>query len=111
MTQHYDPTHKTALDAMLLDLPGVSAGQMFGHPSYKIKGKIFASLMEDGVTLKLPDEAVKALLKHDNAAPFAPMGNPMRQWVLIRVQDAADYAAYRAYFEQALSFVTESQKE
>jgi predicted DNA-binding protein (MmcQ/YjbR family) len=105
MARRFNPDHKDTLDAMLLDLPGVEPGQMFGHPSYKIMGKIFASLMETGVTLKLPEDRVQALLQEPTIAPFAPMGNPMRQWVLIEVEDAADFARYRAYFEEALQFV------
>ena len=105
MAQRFDPDHKQTLDALLLDLPGVTPGQMFGHPSYKILGKIFVSLMENGITLKLPEDRVQELLHEPHMAPFAPMGNPMRQWVLIEVADAADYAQYHAYFEEALQFV------
>jgi predicted DNA-binding protein (MmcQ/YjbR family) len=105
VTQRYDPNHKTVLDKMMLGLPGVEAGQMFGYPSYKIGGKVFASLMEDGVAIKLPDEGVKALLEHDNVTPFTRMGRTMRQWVLVSVDDAAELDSYRPYFEQALAFV------
>lgn len=105
MTQRFDPDHKKALDALLLDLPGVTRGQMFGHPSYKIFGKIFASLMENGVTLKLPGDRVQVLLREPDIVPFAPMGTPMRQWALIMVKEAGDYTRYHAYFEEALQFV------
>ena len=105
MAQRYDLACKDALDKMLLDLPGVSAGQMFGYPCFKVKGKVFASLTEAGVTVKLPDEAVKTLLGRDNVTPFAPMGRAMRRWVLVQIDDPAELDSYRAYFEQALAFV------
>jgi predicted DNA-binding protein (MmcQ/YjbR family) len=105
VAQRYNLDFKTVLDRMMLGLPGVSAGQMFGHPSYKVKGKVFASLTEDGVTIKLPDAAVRSLLEHDNVTPFAPMGRTMRQWVLVHVSDPAELESYREHFEQALAFV------
>lgn len=105
MSQRFDPDHKATLDAMLLDVPGVTAGQMFGHPTYKIAGKVFATLMENGVTVKLPEDAAAELLAHDYAVPFAPMGNPMRQWVLIQVADAEEYARHQPALETALSYV------
>ena len=105
MAQRFDPTHKAKLDALLLGLPGVQAGQMFGHPSYKIAGKIFASLMENGVTVKLPPARVESLLQRDDIVPFAPMGRPMRQWVLIRAQDPAAYDSYADILREGLEYV------
>ena len=105
MPPHFRPDHKTALDSLLLGIPGVTAGQMFGHPSYKIAGKVFASVMEDGITIKLPEDTRQAMLERENVSTFAPMGTPMREWVLVRVADAGEYVAYRDYLEQVLQFV------
>lgn len=104
----FNPDHKAALDPLLLSIPGVTAGHMFGHPSYKIAGKMFAALLEDGVTLKLPaDTGFRLLSQHDDVEPFSPMGHPMRQWVLIRLGDPQDCLAYRPYFEQAIAFTAQ----
>lgn len=106
MAQRFNPEHKTYLDDMLLGWPGVEPGQMFGHPSYKTHGKIFASLMEDGVTIKLPESIIDTVLQQENISPFRPMPDRiMRQWVLIQVDNADQYADYGLYFEQALAFV------
>jgi hypothetical protein len=102
---HYQPEHKTAVDALLLGMPGVSTGQMFGHPSYKITGKVFAALMENGIILKLPQVTVNDLLTRENVTSFAPGGTPMRLWVLIEMRSADDYAQYMAYYREAWEFV------
>jgi hypothetical protein len=105
MTQHFRPDHKTALDAMLLGVPGVTPGHLFGHPSYKIVGKIFLSILEDGIILKLPPEALKAVLAGDHAEPFAPMGNVMKAWAYVHVKTPADYGPLQDIIQQALEFV------
>ena len=109
---HYLPEHKTAVDALLLGMPGISTGQMFGHPSYKIAGKMFAALMEEGIILKLPQATINDLLTRGNVSSFAPGGTPMRLWVLIEVSDPAGYAQYVDYCQEALEFVArESSKK
>lgn len=58
---------------LVLALEGVEEGAHMGHPDFRLRGRIFASLMADGAraTLKLsPDE--QAALVHDAPATFAP---------------------------------------
>ena len=105
--QRYHPDHKAALDALLLGVPGVTPGQMMGHPGYFIAGKMFAFLVEEGFAMKLPDKPKKVLLAQDNTALFAPGGTPMRNWVQVRMDSPADYAGYTDYLRQAIEFVLE----
>lgn len=105
MVKYFNPDHKDQLDEILLSLPGVEPTQLFGHPSYKVNGKVFASLMEDGITLRLPAGTVQTLIEQDNISGFAPVGPPRRNWVLIQVEEARDYDNYRTYFEEAMIYV------
>ncbi|NLX11494.1 MAG: MmcQ/YjbR family DNA-binding protein [Chloroflexi bacterium] len=108
MSARYKPDHKTVIDALLLGVEGISTRQMFGHPGYQIAGKMFAYLMEEGVAVKLPPEAVQAMLKQPHVVPFTPMGGtPMRGWVQINLPDADGYRAYSGIFEQAVEYVLE----
>jgi signal-transduction protein with cAMP-binding, CBS, and nucleotidyltransferase domain len=67
--------HKAVLDEMLLTLPEVRAGKMFGYPAYFAGEKCCSCVYENGVSLKIPEERVKQLLVSDpNFAPFIPMG-------------------------------------
>lgn len=54
----------------VLDWPGVVKRPMFGTPGYTVGGKVFASLMEDSVTLKLPTGAYARFEKALKAGPF-----------------------------------------
>jgi hypothetical protein len=105
MSQHYHPDHKPVVDALLLALPDVATGQMFGHPSYKIAGKMFAALMLEGIILKLPKETISDILQRDNVSSFAPDGRPMTGWVLIEIAAPEGYAEYQPYFRQSYDFV------
>ena len=107
MPQHFQPDHKAALDAMLSGVPGVTPGHMFGHPSYKIVGKVFLSILEDGIILKLPPEPLQALLARDSVEPFAPNGTPMKAWAYIHVHHVEEYGALQEVIQQALEFVLE----
>lgn len=106
MAQHFSPDQKDSLDEMLLGWPDIEAGEMFGHPSYQIQGKVFASLMENGISLKMPPAVITNLLQQKNISPFMPIpGQVLRHWIFIQVDDSMDYADYGPYVEQALAFV------
>jgi len=67
--------------------------QMFGFQVYFVNGNMFTGIYEDRVTLRLGvDDKAAMLAKHDEIAPFTPMGREMREYVLIPEQLLADAA-------------------
>lgn len=58
----FNSNHKEALDQMLLDIPGVRPGKMFGYPAYYAGQKLSICIVEDGVGVKLPAETAEKLL-------------------------------------------------
>src|SRR5688572_24813048 len=86
--------HKATLDAVLLKIPGVEAGDMSGLPAYFVNKKMFACIHGDGVAIRLPVAAATELqFSRDNVSPFQPNGRPSsREWVQINYGDAADCA-------------------
>ena len=67
----YNEYHKPVLDDMLLDLPGVQPGKMFGYPAYFAGEKLSICLYEEGVGVKVSAETVQMLLEKDpNIVPF-----------------------------------------
>ena len=99
--------HKSVLDAMLHDLPGVRSGKMFGNPAYYAGEKLSICLVKDSVGLKLPAERVETLLAEDpNTSPFQPLGRPkMREWLQINLAESGDLEAYLPVFEESIQFV------
>jgi hypothetical protein len=102
----FNEKHKKILDSLLLDIPIVNSGKMYGYPAYYVGGKLFASLCEEGVCIKIPEKRVKDFLKKDGIIPFEPMGRKMREWILIIREKSEDYLGDRDIFEESIEFVS-----
>jgi len=108
----FNEKHKEVLDGMLLDIPGVKAGKMFGLPGYYIDGKLFACVWEDGVSLKVPAGLREELLEKRGVEPFVPMeGRPMKEWVLINRKNSRDYLKLEDTFISSLEYVLSLPKK
>ena len=102
----FNEKHKESLDSFLLDSPIVNPGKMYGYPAYYVGGKLFASLYNDGVCIKIPEPRVKELLSKDGFFPFEPMGRKMREWIFITRENSEDYQKDRDIFEESIEFVS-----
>ncbi len=101
--QRFIPEQKQVIDAILSGVPGVSERKTFGHPAYYVRGKMFASLIEDGVALKLPEAAVADLVAQGHM-PLSHGGPPIKGWVVLTVE--ADHLRdYTPIIEQAVGHV------
>ncbi|HEY5494637.1 MAG TPA: MmcQ/YjbR family DNA-binding protein [Candidatus Anoxymicrobiaceae bacterium] len=108
----FDPQIKEALDSFLLDNPEVEPGKAFGMPAYYVNGKMFAGVFADGATIKVPPETAAELLQSEGIDEFQPMaGRTMKNWVLIRREDPADYARDKELFNAAFDYVYALTKE
>ncbi|MBC6936530.1 MAG: hypothetical protein DPW18_20705 [Chloroflexi bacterium] len=106
--ERYNPGHKTALDQILLAMPGVRDGKAFGYPAYKVSGKVFAFIGGMGMALKLPEGRVHELLQaNPTMKPFEPTeGVFWREWVSIDHADPSAYEQYESLFAESIRFVT-----
>lgn len=98
---------KAYLDKALLHIPGVKAGKAFGHPAYKINGRIFALAGERGIVLKLPEARVRELVASSAALlPFGPAaGIVWREWLLVAPENEALFQHYAQLLDEAIQFV------
>jgi hypothetical protein len=102
----FRPEIKGVLDSILLGMPNVLPGQMFGYPAYYVHKKLFACIYEDGVGIKLPVTWVSELVGKPGIIPFVPLGRRrMKEWVQINREQPADYLQDRAIFERSVDFV------
>jgi hypothetical protein len=108
---NYNPEHKAVLDGLLLGIPLVRPGKMFGFPAYYAGDKLCICLYEEGVGLKLPEPSARDLLESDpNVIPFQPMGRRrMREWVQINVARSEDYRRYLPVFEESINYLLSQQ--
>jgi TfoX/Sxy family transcriptional regulator of competence genes len=63
--------------------PSVTRRPMFGYASAFVNGNMFAGTFQDSIVVRLADTDRAALLKLKGAAPFEPMGHPMKEYVVV----------------------------
>ena len=101
---------KATLDSLLLKLPSVVEGKMFGYPAYYVNGKLFACIHGEGVGLKVPEDFANQLLAEKHIVPFQPLGKPkMREWIQINRAKSADYRKDINIFRSSVEFVSQIQ--
>jgi hypothetical protein len=100
-------SHKAVLDAFLLKIPGVEAGEMTGLLAYFVGKKMFACICNGGVGLRFSaSEAANLQFSKNNVVPFQPKGRPStREWIQINHDNSADYEKDREIFQASIAFV------
>ena len=98
---------KAQIDALLLNLPGVSARKINGLDAYFVADKMFACISGQGIGLRLPAAAATELqFSRDNVVQFQPAGlASTREWIQIDRADAADYEKDLELFRASIDFV------
>jgi hypothetical protein len=101
-----DP-RKAQIDALLLQLPGVSARKINGLDAYFVADKMFACISGNGIGLRLPvATATELQFSRENVVPFQPGGMAStREWIQIDRAEAADYEKDLELFQASLDFV------
>ena len=101
------PGHKPAIDALLLRIRGVEAGDMSGMPAYFINKKMFACIHGSGVALRLPvATATELQFSRNDVVPFQPHGKPSsREWIQVNRESSADYESDLELFQASIEFV------
>lgn len=83
--------------------PGVTQSRMFGSPGLKVRGKVFAMLVQGRLVVKLPRERVDELVASGKGEYFDPgHGRLMKEWVACA---PATGARWLELAREALTFV------
>ena len=100
-------SRKAQIDALLLKLPGVTAGKINGFDAYFVSDKMFACISGKGIGLRLPAAVATELqFSRDNVEPFQPGGTvSTREWIQIDRADATEYEKDLELFQASLEFV------
>jgi hypothetical protein len=105
--QNNESGHKAVIDSLLLNMPSVVEGKMFGYPAYYVNGKLFACIYGKGVGVKVPWEVANKLLSEKHVVPFQPLSKPkMRKWIQINRARPADYQNDINIFRTSVEFVS-----
>ena len=86
-------------------IEGVELRKMFGFPAAFLNGNMVAGLHQDTFMVRLPDD-VRAERFVEGWSAFEPMpGRPMREYVALPPDVAADAGATRGWIERAAAHV------
>jgi TfoX/Sxy family transcriptional regulator of competence genes len=80
--------------------PRVTRRPMFGYASAFVNGNMFAGTFQDAIVVRLAEGDRVALLKVKGAAPFEPMGRPMKEYVVVPASVVATPKALSAWIER-----------
>ena len=107
-----EPTRKSQVDAILLELPGVVGKKINGLDAYFVGDRMFACISGEGVGLRLPVAAARELqFSRENVGTFQPAGLPSsREWIQVNRADAADYEKDLEIFQASIDFVKGSAR-
>ncbi len=102
-----ETSRKAQIDAVLLELPGVSTKKIGGLDAYLVNDRMFACISGDGVGLRVPAAtAIELQFSRADVFPFTPRGMASsKEWVQINRADAADYAQDLELFRTSAEFV------
>jgi hypothetical protein len=102
-----ESSRKAQIDALLLNLPGVSVRKINGLDAYFVSDKMFACISGRGVGLRLPAAtATEMQFSRDNVVPFQPGGMAnSREWIQIDRAEATEYEKDLELFQASLEFV------
>jgi len=102
-----ESARKAQIDALLLELPGVSARKINGLDAYFVSDRMFACISGGGIGLRLPAATATELqFSRDNVVPFQPRGMAgTREWIQIDRGDAAEYEQDLELFRASIEFV------
>jgi len=108
MDAKYRDDVKAKMDELVLGMPGVKGGKAFGYPAYKVAGKVFAFVGEQGVGLKLSEGRVRELVA--DAGSYKPFevadGIVWKAWVFIERADAEAFEGEVSLIEESVGFVS-----
>ena len=100
------PELVAAFAALMARRPELTARKMFGYPAGFVGGHLTTALHEDRLLVRLPAEARSELLEKPGAAPFEPMpGRPMKGYVVLPADLAADPTTLDAWVDRAIAYV------
>ena len=106
MTEYYDEKGmadiRHALEKTIMPWPGVTKKMMFGCPSYRANGNVFAVILTNGVGIPRLTEVDKGSVAGKfPSGPFLAGGRVIRKWIVVRVRKPEDLEPLVPWIERS----------
>jgi hypothetical protein len=90
---------------------GVRLGQMFGLPAIYVGRRLVTCLIEDGIIVRLPEDAARRELRARRAVPYSFRGKPTGTWIMYTPRSARGARALTPVVEVAVRHMAERVTE
>ena len=90
---------------------GVRRGKMFGLPAIYVGRRLVTCLIEDGIIVRLPEEALRREIQARRAKRYSQGGRDSRNWALYRPRNAVAARTLVPLIEAAARDAAERQTE
>jgi len=100
------PELVAAFDKAVPVSPSVTRRPMFGYASALVNGNMFAGTFRDSIVVRLAETDRATLLKVKGAVPFAPMGHPMKEYVVVPASVVAKPKELGAWLERGHKYAS-----
>jgi len=95
---------------------GVRRGKMFGLPAIYVGRRLVTCLMEDGIIVRLPEDAARREIRAKKGKPFSPAGREPAarktgNWVMYRPRTSIAARALTPIIEESARHIAERQTE
>lgn len=108
MKRKFDAAAKRAVDALLLPVPGVRTGTMFGYPAYYVGRRLLACHYGGKVGIKVPVALAQSFIRTGRARAFRPYGKArMREWLAITWKCALERRSAASVLRAAVAYAKE----
>ncbi len=106
-----DASRQAQIEAVLLQLPGVSTKEIGGLHAYMVNDMMFACISGEGIGIRVPTATANELLfSRGDVFAFTPRGMASsREWVQINRADATEYAQDLELFRTSMAYVKGSR--
>jgi hypothetical protein len=107
----FNPEIKQVIDRILLEIPSVVSGKMFGYPAYYVNGKMFACVYEENVGIKVPEALAKESIGKKGITSFQPLGRAkMKEWIQINRENPEEFFDDEEILKTSVNFVASLKK-
>jgi hypothetical protein len=108
----YNSRIKENLDSILLAIPEVTSGKMFGYPAYYVRKRLFACVYEDGIGIKIPEDLANELIGTQGIINFQPLRRAkMKEWIQINRENPSDYSKDKEILKASIEYVSKIAKQ
>ncbi|MDP9189247.1 MAG: TfoX/Sxy family protein [Actinomycetota bacterium] len=100
----YDDGLVERVRAVLASRADITERKLFGSLGFMLAGNMAVAVREDELIVRLDEADAQPAIDEPGVSAFAPMGNPMKGWILVSPEAIADDDDLAAWIDEGTEF-------